>query len=800
MLKNYLTIALRSLRKQLGYSLINITGLAIGMTCCLVILLFVRYELGYDQFHEHADRIYRIQSDWGEFSLPATNPRAVHRLKTEYPELTIAHFMRNEMMLKFGDERFQETNVFITNPAFFDVFSFEMLQGDGKAALTDPYSAILSESTARRFFGDVDAIGKTMTADDVELTVTGIVADAPPNSHFHYSMLISWATLDAAFDYSRSGSWSLGNNSIYTYFLLPQGYDPATLNAQFPGFIERHFGDSWIGATLSLQALSDIHLRSHHGYELSPNGQESYVYFFSAIALFILLVACINFMNLATARSAERAKEVGVRKALGARRAQLIGQFLSESVVLSLLALGLAVVLTALALPVFRALSGVPLDVSILTEVPVMARFLMIALSAGVFAGSYPSFFLSAFRPTAVLKGRLVTGKRGTGLRKGLVVFQFATSVFLIAGTAMVYSQHSYLQNANLGFAHDQVVSIPVKHDSLWDNYPAFQEAVLQVPGVAKITTSSVSPPGELLSANYVSLSRTASEENSMFTRTVAVGHGFFETLDVEMAYGRAFSLDFSSDSTGFVVNETAARRLMERFPDRISSLDRAVGMELLLGGQRGVLLGITADFNMASLHEAIEPTIFFIDLNRYSGEKKDNFLVRVRTEDLRATMSSLEAAWASVYPEWPLPYSFVDEAFDAAYRTEQRLAQILGVFAGLAILIACLGLLGLAAFTAQQRTKEIGVRKVLGASVPQIAVLLSKDMTGLVVIAVLLATPISYVAMQRWLADFAYQVAIGWWIFPAAGAAALLIAWATVGYQSVKAAIADPVESLRYE
>ncbi len=796
MLKNYFKVALRNLQRHPAYAFINVTGLAVGMTCCLLILLFVRDELSYDRFHENADRVYRIVSDWGNFSVPSTNPPVINRLGPDFPEVTMALLTPFGAQVRFDDQSFFEERLYFANPEVFDVFTIPVVLGNPETMLAEPGKVVLTPESARKYFGDENPMGKVLVVDgEFEVEVAGVVEAMPENAHFHYDFLVPWATLDILMDFSNSMSW--GNNSYYTYLLFPEGYDPKTLEAGLPAFIERHAGDNWNGAELSLQALTDIHLHSHHNMELEANSNVAYVYIFSIIAVFILLVACINFMNLATARSAERAKEVGVRKVAGARRGQLIQQFLAESVLMAGLALVLSVVLTAVALPVFRALTGKAMPLDVLNDGFTLLAFFGITLLVGVVAGSYPALVLSAFRPVTVLKGTLHSIGRGAFLRKGLVVFQFATSVCLIVGTMVVFNQLSYLREANLGFDKEQVVVVPTQSDSQAEQFAAFKDQLLQQPNVSHVAIASEGLPSELLNGSSTRLDgvRPDDEEARVRTRTVAVGHDFFEALGVEMLAGRSFSLDFPADSGAFILNATAARILQETYPEQIATVEDGVGQTLRLGGRTGPLVGIAEDFNMSSLHEEIEPIIFFFNPNWY-----DHFLIRIQPGNFAGTVAAIGDTWAQLYPGSPFLYHFADQGFDAQYRNEERLGLIFTVFAVLAIFIACLGLFGLASFTAQQRTKEIGVRKVLGASVPNIVVLLSKEFTVLVGVAFVVGAGASYLLMHNWLEQFAYRVGIPWWIFPVTGLAALLIAWLTVSYQSIKASVANPVDSLRYE
>ncbi|NBC16737.1 MAG: FtsX-like permease family protein [Bacteroidetes bacterium] len=803
MLRNYLTIALRHLRRHPGYAAINVVGLAVGMACCLLILLFVRDELSYDRFHDNAERVYRIVSDWGDFSVPATSWPVVSRLEDDFPQIEAhARLLQTDGLVRYGDESFVEEHLFAANPAVFDVFSFPLRQGDPATALSRPFTTVITPEIAEKYFGDADPMGQTLRVDNqYDLEVTGVLEPIPAASHVHPDFFLSWSTLDAALDYSEAMADNWGANGIYTYLLLPENADPTTLEAQFPDFVDRHAGSDWNGATLLLQPLTDIHLHSHHNSEIEPNGNIAYVYVFSIIAAFVLLIAGINFVNLSTARSAERAKEVGVRKSMGAQRGQLVRQFLAESVVLAVLALVLAVALVALALPAFRALSGKALDVGVLTDGFTLAAFAATTLVVGVLAGAFPAFVLSRFQPVRVLRGRLRQGRGGGWLRKGLVTFQFAVSVVLIVGTAVVYTQLDYLRSARLGFDQERVVMVPMQggDDVHLPRYDAFRQALAQQPGVEAVSASSEGLPSELLNGTGIAFADAGVPDDSLQgLRLVAVSHDFFDALGAEMVAGRGFSRELPTDSGAFVVNEAALDLLAQDLPQPLRAPADALGKQLRGWSEwppRGPLIGVADNFNMATLHESVEPILFMLQPDWFS-----HYVVRVQPGDLDATLGALRSTWAQFYPDWPFDYRFVDQAFDAQYRAEERLGQIFGIFAGLAILIACLGLFGLAAFTAQQRTKEIGVRKVLGASVTQIVALLSKEFVALVGLAFVIAAPVAYLAMDRWLSDFAYRTDLSAFLFLGAGGIALAIAVLTVSYHALRAALADPVQSLRYE
>ena len=794
MLRNYLKTAFRTLRRNKSYAALNVIGLAVGLAACLLIGLWVHDELSYDDFHEEADQVYRIASTWDNSSRAATNLPVVQRLHSDYPDLEVAQLLQIDGLMRHENEHFREGQVFFTNPAFFEVFSFPLVRGSAEQALAEPNAVVITEETSQKYFGDKNPIGQTLTlgtGDGLAFEVTGVAENVPERSHFHFDFLLSWPTLDAAFNYSENASeWS--NNSLYTYLRLPEGRAPEAMEAQLAGLTERHAPEDF-DAALSLQPLTSIHLHSHHDNELETNGRAAYVYLFSIVAGLILLIACINFMNLATARSAERAREVGVRKAAGARRGQLVGQFLTESVLLALVALGLTLVLVRVALPFFNDLAGKSLAFGDFGSLALLAGVAGTGILAGLLAGSYPALFLSGFQPAAVLSGALKTGTRGAVLRRGLVVFQFAASIALIAGTLVVYNQLGYLRSADLGFNEEQVVSLPLGYTS--GQYEAFEHALLDHPSVTKAARSSETFPSTLGNGAHIQpVGGTQSE--SAATRAVLVSHDFFETLGVEMLAGRSFSRERASDSSAFVLNEAAYRRLNSNAPTPVSAPAEMIGKTVeseWLG--RGKVVGITENFNVSSLHEAVAPVAFVIEPDWF-----EHALVRVRPENVSATLGAMEETWQQFFPAVPFSYSFVDQAFAAAYRAEARLSRIFLIFAALAVFIACLGLYGLAAYTAERRTKEIAVRKALGASARSIVRLLSKDFLKLVLFAFVIAAPLAWYWLHQWLEGFAYRVDLGPLVFLAAGALALTIATITTSYQALRAARANPAQALRDE
>jgi putative ABC transport system permease protein len=799
MLKNYLKIAARNLLKHKAYAFINTAGLAVGMTCCLLILLYVQDELSYDRHHENADRIYRVvleaQIADNELSAPVVSAPMAKALVDEFPEVVQAtRFVKSgsSTLFRYRDNSFVEDNVIAADSTIFEVFTIPLLQGDPKTALVEPNSIVLTEEMARKYFGDENPMNQTLAVvNQFEGKVTGVAKSLPANSHFHFNFLVSLAT-DGG---QSSQSWTA--NGYYTYILLRENYPPEQLEAKFPELVRKYVGpqlkaedgisfDEFLAAGnrygFYLQPLTAIHLHSHLGYELEPNGDVAYVYIFSAVAFFILLIACINFMNLATARSAQRAKEVGVRKTLGSSRLQLVRQFLLEAVLLSFVALLLAAMLVELLLPALNQVAGKQLQTDYFGNGLLAAGFAGIALLVGVLAGSYPAFFLSSFRPVMTLKGKLQAGMGSARLRNGLVVFQFAVSIILIVGAAVVFRQLEYVRHKKLGFDKEHVVVIQ-RAGALKQKLAVFKQELLQHPNVIK-ASASVSLPGKLFSQSSFQPEGATLNEATVMSVFV-VDDQFIETLGIEMAAGRNFSRELLTDSAAVILNESAARRL---------GWTEAIGKPLTSDDRRYTVIGVVKDFHFESLHQQIRPLLIRL------GASVLYMSVRIRPENLASTLAFLKDKWQALVPEQPFEYFFLDSDFDRLYRAEERTGRIFGYFSALAIFIACLGLFGLAAFAAERRTKEIGVRKVLGASVRQIVLLLSKEFTRLIVLAFVVAAPISYFAMNRWLQDFAYRTEINPFIFVLAGLFALVIAWLTVGYQALKAALANPVEALRYE
>ncbi len=800
MLKNYFKISLRNLKKHKGYSLINVTGLAVGLAGCILIMLFVLDELRYDQHHDKADRIYRVVFEArfaGDELTDPISPAPMARAMLEiFPEVEAAARLeqRSNAPVEYKDHRFREDRLFYADSSLFDVLTIPFVRGQAETALVEPNTVVLTETMAQKYFGSEDPLDKVMSIRGYDYRVTGVVVDPPAHTHFHYDFIASFITLP----YSENTRWFPIN--YYTYVALQLGARPEAIEAKIPELVRTHIGadlEEVSGVsyeeflkrgdylTYYLQPVADIHLRSHFKTEIEPNGDITYVYLFTVIAFLLLLIACVNFMNLATARSANRAREVGMRKVLGSYRRQLVQQFLGESVMLTMLALVLALGLVVLFLPLFNDLAGKSLDLGFLHEGWFWLGIVAFAVVVGLMAGSYPAFFLASFRPAAVLKGKAAGSARRSGLRNGLVVFQFAVSIILIVGTLGVRNQLAYVQTARLGFDKEHVVVIQRIQDLPDARRETFKQALLQHANVTHASASLVMPGGESGSNVY----RRVGDERSFAWRFFSIDGDYVETLGLELVAGRDFAPEFTADSAAVLLNETAVKAL---------GWDDPVGQILEEPGWRQfTVIGVVKDFHYETMHSEIAPLVFH-PLG-VTGDARV-LAARIRPDDIPATLAHLKTQWEAFAPGDPFTYTFLDQDFDSLYRAEQRTGVTFGVFAMLAILVACLGLFGLAAFVAEQRTKEIGVRKVLGASVGGIILLLSRGFLKLVGIAFVLAAPVAYFAMDRLLQDFAYRVEISWPIFLMAGLAVLGIALLTVSYQAVRAALADPVKALRYE
>jgi putative ABC transport system permease protein len=792
--RNYLKTAFRSLWKHKAFSFINILGLAVGMTACFLIFLYVRFETSFDNFHSKADRIYRVET---EVRTPTeiihtgltTTPVAIN-MKRDFPEVEEAvRLGRDGLLVRNGDTKFQETNTVLADSGLFKVFDFPLIEGDRNTALKEPMSIILSQTAAKKYFGTGKAYGQhlLLTGAAINSTVTGIMKDIPRNSQIQADMLVSMSSFQAIYGHPTTDSeWT--NHNYYTYVLLAPHADAKLLEAKLPAFQELHHGEEakklQMQDYLSLDPLRDVYLRSRlDGF---VTGSISNVYIFSIIAIFILTIACINFINLTTARSVERAKEVGIRKVVGAVRSQLVRQFIGESIIISTLAFIIAVLMSSLLLPLFNQVAGNEISESIFSKPSDIPGLFFLSLFTGFLAGTYPSLVLSSFKPVIVLKGRFSGGTKGMLLRKGLVVFQFAISIILIVGTLVVYAQLSYMRKQDLGFAKDQTMVIFTNFDK---NKDAFKQSLSAIPGVLSSTYSSGVPGGDHNSA-YSQLENKKGEMQKTNLDGYFVDFDFIKQYGFKLVAGRPLSKEFGTDSTqAMIINEAAVKML------GYGTAREAIGRNFDQWGRHGKIIGVLKDFHYESLQQNIKPFTM-----RFESWGFGTISIKLSSAKLQETIKAISNKWTQIIPNRPFEYNFLDQQFDQKYRAEDKFGNLFFNFAVLAIFISCLGLLGLASYSTIQRTREIGVRKVLGASVSNIVNLLSVEFIKLVLIAFVIAAPVGLFGMNKWLQDFAYHIHISWWVFVVAGILSIAIAFLTISFQAIKAAISNPVDSLRTE
>ncbi len=803
MFKNYFIIAIRSFRKNRAFSFINVAGLALGMAGCLLILLFVADEFSYDNFHVNADRIFRLNSTSTIGNVTrhyAMIPDAMApSLTEEIPEIEtfVRMFRINDWRFRYDDKLMESRQGFIADSTFFNIFSFNMIKGDPSTCLDVPRALVITEKMALSIFGDEDPIEKILTLgtgeNEREFLVRGVVENIPVNSHFSFEFIVSMSTFTV--DGFSLTNW-IGFNT-YTYFLMSENADLDVIDSKIPPIVEKYSGEQLraggIRRKYELEKLSDIYLRSHREAELGTNGDITYVYLFSAVAAFILFIACINFINLSTARSATRAREVGLRKVFGAYRRQLINQFLSESLLLTLLSLIIGILIVITVLPVFNELAGKSLDYTSLLKMETIVLLLSMFLFTGVVAGSFPAFILSAFRPVAVLQGKLSSLSKNFNLRKVLVVFQFAISITLIASTIMIYNQLMFMKNKNLGFNKEQLLIIRNNSPQIFEQKEAFKEELLRYPSIVSVAGSN-NIPGEFAS-DPVYQPEGKTNEESVRCSAFEVDFDFIKTYGINVKFGRDFSKDIISDTaTAMIINETTS--------GDIGWTDDAIGKQMLLltlqdnyGNPNRIVTGVVNDFHHQSLRYEVTPTILLVN------ERAGRFItVRLNRENISETITYISSIWKDFENERPIQYSFLDEEFDQKYTQEENAGSIYIYFSIMAIFIACLGLLGLASYTAEQKTKEIGIRKVLGAEIKSIVYQLSRDFTVWVIIANLFAWPAAYYLMSKWSQNFAYQAGIELWVFIVSGVISLIIAILTISYQAYKTARTNPVDSLKYE
>jgi len=801
MLKNYLKIALRNIKNHKVYSFINIFGLSVGIACCILILLYVQYELSYDDYHDNADNIYRVSREWfnsdGKTSLHLGHvaPPGGPSLKEKYPEITeMVRFTNLGPLVKYKEKSFSESRFFGVDKDVFKMFSWKVLRGNPDTALERPFTMLLSESTAKKYFENEDPMGKTLTlvvqGRNFDVEVTGVFEDTPGNTHVHFDAMLSMASINQAFG-ERFMRTNWGSNNWSTYVTLPNNYDIANLESQMLQFMRDVMNNPMVNTRLHFWKLTDIHLHSNLDSEIEQNSDINNIYIFSAVAFFILLIACFNFMNLSTAKSANRAKEVGLRKVVGAYKNQLIAQFLSESILMAVVSLVFALIIVFLSLNQFNAFVNLPLTLDITGNIVLINSLIGIILFVGIISGSYPAFFLSAFKPVKVLKGERSVNSKSSIFRTVLVVAQFGISIMLIVSMGVVSDQLDFVRNKNLGFDKEQLITFGMT-SNMRGKIESIKNQLKDHNNISEVTVSSRIPTGRLLDSKGGSIG-SSSDSLSRITFRLAdikVDLDYFKTFKMEFAAGRDFSEEFATDKqNAFIINENAAKNLGFTTPVE------AIGVPMRYGRKTGHIIGVVKDFHFESLRQPIVPIIFY-----YGALNFRRMTLKVSPRDMNSTIAYIENIWNNFNPGITFSFNFVDDNFERLYRSDEKLGQIFRVFSILAVVIACLGLFGLASFTAEKRTKEIGIRKVLGGSVSGIVKLLTMDFAYLIIIANIFAWPIAYYFMNMWLEGFAYRTSISIYTFLISGLAAMVIALLTVSYQSIKASIANPVKSLRYE
>lgn len=799
MLKNLLKISIRTILKDRTYSLLNVTGLTIGITCSMFLLMYILHELSYDRYHENAKNIYRVVSNIKEtdnaFTWAVAQIPLADELRDNYPEVqnAVRFFGTGRTIYKNGEKQFYEEEFYLTDSTVFDMFTYKFIHGEPATALDNPFTLVLTETTAKKYFSDIsEAVGQSIQNEaGEEFKITGIIEDVPLNSHFIFDGLISRSTRR-----DFVGSW--GNFGVFTYIQLPEGYDLSKMYTSFDKIIKERvnpiFEQFGIKIVYELQPILDIHLYSKIQDEAEEGGDITYIYIFASVAAFMLLIACINYMNLATARSVNRAKEVGVRKVMGSQRRQLIAQFIAESVVIALIAMVISLVLIYVLLPTFNSLANKSLPFSYIFQGPIILSLLAIVIFVGIVGGSYPAFYLSGFSPINVLKGKLTTKGGSAVFRKFLVAFQFMISIFMLISTLIVFDQLQFMRNKDLGFEKERVVRIGMNERALREKSQVLINQLKQMPEISSVGTASSSPGlgiGKLLL-------KVEDNEGKLVDRGVdlyAADYDFVSTLGMKVVTGRDFSREFPSDTTfGALVNESMVKRM---------SWENPIGKKFVFSDgnpdtpdNERTVVGVVKDYHQNSLYDPIEPLMILM--------APRNGFVFVRTEegDVRKSLAAIESAWKEIFPTYTFEYDFLDADFNSQYQADEKRSQIFTAFSGLTIVIACLGLLGLAAFTTEQRTKEIGVRKVIGASVQNLVVLISREFFLLVGIGMIVAFPLAWFFTNDWLQNFAYRIELKgeWPTFILSALLAFIITLMTVGFHVVRAASANPVKSLRDE
>ena len=801
MLRNFFLTAWRNIRKNRLFSIINILGLSVGIALCFVIMLYVQDELSYDRYNKNADNIVRVNFkaniEGGKIDESGVMPPVAKVFKQDYPEVQDATRLvpLGNTTFTYGNRAFKNDRVAVVDANFFDIFTLATIRGNGKTALDNPNGLLITTSTAQKYFGNENPIGKTLESEGAVYTIAAVTEDVPTNSHYHFDIFRSMKGWKDA----TSDSWMYGN--YRTYLMLKPGTDLQKMQAKFPAMVEKYMGpqvQQQMGISLRqftskgnqlgfvLQRLTDIHLHPDTTNELEPGGNESYVYIFGGIALFMLIVACINFVNLSTAGATKRAKEVGIRKVTGSGKWQLITQFLSESMLITCFAVIVAFAIVQLSLPAFNEIAGKALHMSVKPLIALTG----LGIVVGLVAGAYPAFFLSSFNAIAVLKGKMVATNKSFGLRSSLVVFQFFISVGLIIGTIVVYQQMKYIQNKQLGYDKEHVLTLPNSY-VLGNNEQVYKQQMLTDARVVNATVSWYKPAGTTDNNNALAYPE-GHDQQTMRAVEYHVDEQYVPTFGIRMASGRNFSKEYTTDSTAMLINETAARSFGW---DSNTALGKTI---IRINSYRGTnvpfrVVGVTKDFHFQSLHEPITPLLMTL-------KPEGGLIFKIKGTDVAGLLATMKSNWDAFNTGEPFTYAFMDDLYNKTYAAEKKTGTILNIFALITVFVACLGLFGLATYTAEQRTKEIGIRKVLGATVTEVTGMLSKQFMKLVLIASLIAFPAAWWAMNEWLQSFAYRINISWWMFAAGGMAALLIALLTVCFQAIKAALMNPVKSLRME
>lgn len=811
MLRNYFKVALRAILRNKLSSFINIFGLALAMCCSLMIFLFIKDEWAYDKYNAKADRIYRVTRNFlspdGSVNLHLGHlaPPFGPLLKNDFTDFEyVARTLQSRFTVAYHENAEEkkssyEDNTFYAEPEILKIFTISVTEGNAEEVLIDPFTMMLSEKTAKKYFGNESAIGKTLrVGNSYDMTINGVFKDFPSQSHWHPDLLVSFSTLNDSTIYGKRGlETNFGNNSFGTYALVKEGSDISAIEKQFPAFVDKHMpvggGPAAVKPSsftnLFMQKLTDIHLHSHLDSEVETNGNIRNVYMMGIIGLFIILIACFNFVNLSTARATKRAKEVGLRKVVGAFKHQLIGQYLSESIIISFFALLIAVVFAFTAVDWLNSFTAKTLSLGFINNWQLFAALICFAFIVGLLAGIYPAFVISGFKPALILKGQQGSAKGKAGLRKFLVVAQFSISIVLIIATMITYQQLQYLNNRELGYNKDQVVTIRYFNE-LVPSYDAFYNELLKQSSVKSVSRSSRTPTGRLLDSNGTAQIQKGDSlaNTNVVLKNIRVDYDFFDTYEVDFNTGRNFSKEIKSDdSVAFIINEAAAKMMGV-------SAEEILTKEFQYGGVKGRVIGVVKDFHFESLHEPIVPMVFAP--SQFYGR----ISIKIAAGNINDGIQHIEKVWKEFLPHRPFEYAFLSQQYSQLYNAEQKQAQLFTIFSGLAILIACLGLFGLATFNTLQRVKEIGIRKVLGASVLNIVQLLSREIIILVVVANIIAWPIAWYFMNQWLDSFAYRIGVNVWLYLLAAAAAIFIALITVSTQTIKAAMSNPANTLRYE